>query len=88
MHFEGLNLQALIVFLVAAGVAVPLLRRFQISPVLGFLITGLIIGPYGLARFDDDIPFLKYFVIGEIEGVQALAELGVVFLLFLIGFSY
>mgnify|MGYP001166739206 FL=1 len=85
MHFEGLNLQALIVFLVAAGVAVPLLRRFQISPVLGFLITGLIIGPYGLARFDQDIPFVKYFVIGELEGVQALAELGVVFLLFLIG---
>ncbi len=85
MHFDGLNLQAVMVFLVAAGVAVPLLHRFKVSPVLGFLIVGLIIGPHGLARFSDSLTILQYIVISDLEGVQALAELGVVFLLFMIG---
>ena len=83
LHFEGLNLRV-DCFSLAAGVAVPLPDVFRSVP-FWFSDNGLDHRPYGLARFDDDIPFLKYFVIGEIEGVQALAELGVVFLLFLIG---
>jgi len=85
VHFEGLNLQAVIVFLVAAGVVVPLLKRSRISPVLGFLVVGLVIGPHGLARFTDTFPFISHLVIADLEGVRALAELGVIFLLFMIG---
>ena len=43
----------LVVFLAAAGVVVPLFNRFKISPVLGFLAAGVLLGPYGLARFAD-----------------------------------
>lgn len=85
MHSEALNLREVIVFLVAAGVVVPLFNRLRVSPVLGFLLVGLVIGPFGLARFTDTLPWLHYVVIDEPEGVSALAELGVVFLLFMIG---
>ncbi len=85
MDIETLNLREVIVFLVAAGVVVPLVHRLRISPVLGFLLVGLVIGPHGLARFADMAPWLDYAMIGDQEGVRALAELGVVFLLFMIG---
>ena len=85
MHSGSLNLQEVIVFLVAAGVVVPLVRRLGISPVLGFLAVGFAIGPFGLARFIDELPWLAPAVISDPEGVRALAELGVVFLLFMIG---
>jgi monovalent cation:proton antiporter-2 (CPA2) family protein len=85
VHIETLNLREVIVFLVAAGVVVPLIHRLKISPVLGFLVVGLVIGPHGLVRFADTLPWLSYAAIADLEGVRALAELGVVFLLFMIG---
>jgi len=85
VNIEALELHGAMVFLVAAGVVVPLVRRLAISPVLGFLVIGLAIGPYGLGRFVDRLPWLGYAVISDLEGVRALAELGVVFLLFMIG---
>ena len=40
----------LVVFLAAAGVMVPLVNRLKISPILGFLAAGVLLGPAGLAR--------------------------------------
>ena len=85
MHAETLDLREVIVFLVAAGIVVPLVRRLRVSPVLGFLVVGLTIGPHGVARFADAFPWLRYVVIPDLAGVRPLAELGVVFLLFTIG---
>jgi CPA2 family monovalent cation:H+ antiporter-2 len=85
VHVEALNLREVIVFLVAAGVVVPLVSRLRISPVFGFLVVGLVIGPYGIARFADTLPWVRYAVITDLKGVRPLAELGVVFLLFTIG---
>jgi len=85
IHVEALNLREVMVFLAAAGVLVPLARRLKISPVLGFLLIGVLIGPFGLARFSDFIPWIHYVVIDDLEGVRAFAELGVIFLLFMIG---
>lgn len=85
MHGEALNLREVIVFLFAAGIVVPLVGRLRISPVFGFLAVGLVIGPHGLARFADTLPWLHYVLITDLEGVRLLAELGVVFLLFMIG---
>lgn len=79
------HLREIVLFLIAAGIVVPLFHRFRISPVLGYLIVGGIIGPYGLGLFVDDMGWLSYLVIGDIHGVQALAELGVIFLMFMIG---
>ncbi len=85
MQVEALNLREVVVYLAAAGVIVPLARRLSISPVFGFLVVGIVIGPHGLARFSDALPWLTYAVITDLAGVRLLAELGVVFLLFMIG---
>lgn len=85
MSIETLNLREVIVFLVAAGVVVPLVQRLKISPVLSFLAVGLVIGPHGLVRFAETLPWLSYATIADLEGVRTLAELGVMFLLFMIG---
>lgn len=74
-----------VIFLIAAGVVVPVFHRLKVSPVLGYLLIGAIIGPYGLGLLADDVPWLSYAVIADLEGVQTLAELGVIFLLFMIG---
>jgi CPA2 family monovalent cation:H+ antiporter-2 len=82
---EALILHDAVVFLVVAGILIPVVKRFRISPVLGFLLAGLAIGPHGLARFADRWPWLEAVLITDVAGVRALAELGVVFLLFMIG---
>jgi glutathione-regulated potassium-efflux system protein KefB len=64
------------VFLAAAAIAAPLAKRLQISSVLGYLIAGVLIGPYGLGRVYSLYP---------VESILNIAELGVVLLLFLIG---
>ena len=85
MHQHAALIQDVIIFLIAAGFLVPIMQRLTISPVLGFIVTGLVIGPYGLGRFTDTVPWLSYVVITDAEGVRTFAELGVVFLLFMIG---
>jgi monovalent cation:proton antiporter-2 (CPA2) family protein len=61
------------VLLAAAVVAVPIFRHFDLSAVLGYLVAGVLIGPWGLRLFTD------------VEGILHFAELGVVLLLFVIG---
>lgn len=61
------------IFLAAALIAVPLFRRAGFGAVLGYLAAGVIIGPQALG------------MIGNVEEVMRVAEIGVVFLLFVIG---
>ncbi|MEM8664371.1 MAG: cation:proton antiporter, partial [Pseudomonadota bacterium] len=80
-------LKEALIFLVAAGVLVPVLQRIGFNPILGYLVAGLAVGPFGIATLTDTVlgvP-LSTFAITEQEGVAHVAELGVVFLLFLIG---
>ena len=74
-----------VLFLATAGVVVPLFHRLRVSPVLGFLGAGALIGPFGLGRFAADYPWLGWFTITEREQITHIAEFGVVFLLFTIG---
>lgn len=85
MHPEIPYLRETIIFLVAAGLVVPLFRRAGISAVLGFLFVGLVIGPFGVGRLVGETPVLELMVIADVEGVSRFAELGVIFLLFTIG---
>ncbi|WP_188055926.1 cation:proton antiporter [Sphingosinithalassobacter sp. CS137] len=85
MHADFPLLKEIILFLVAAGLVMPLTQRARISPVLGFLCVGLLIGPYGLGRLTDSWPALELLVINDPAGVATVGELGVVFLLFMIG---
>jgi CPA2 family monovalent cation:H+ antiporter-2 len=74
-----------LVFLATAGIAVPLFRRLRISPVLGFLAAGVLLGPWGLGAAATYFPWLKLFTLGDVEEIAPIAEFGVVFLLFMIG---
>ncbi|HUG63389.1 MAG TPA: cation:proton antiporter [Methylomirabilota bacterium] len=85
MHTETLAYSELMVFLVAAGLVVPIAQRFRVSPVLGFLLIGVLIGPYGLGRLALDYPLLSLATIDDEAGVHTLGEFGVTLLLFVIG---
>lgn len=84
-HGGGGEYRDLVVFLAAAGVIVPLFNRLKISPVLGFLAAGVLLGPDGLARFDDQAAWLGWLTISDASQIRSLSELGVAFLLFMIG---
>jgi len=75
----------LVVFLAAAGVVVPLFSRLKISPVLGFLAAGVLLGPSGLGQLSGSLPWLSWFTIEDPTQIAQLSELGVAFLLFMIG---
>ena len=74
-----------LVVLGTAGIVVPLVRRFGFSPVLGYLGAGAILGPLALGSFKDEVPFLRWVTVIDAQNVSDFADLGVVFLLFLIG---
>ncbi len=75
----------LVLFLGTAGVVVPLFSRLKISPVLGFLGAGALLGPFGLARFIGDFNWIRWITFPSKDEISHLAEFGVVFLLFTIG---
>ena len=74
-----------LVFLGTAAIVVPLFRRLKISPVIGFLGAGILLGPAALGKFGDISPVLKALTFSEVDEMKLFAELGVVFLLFMIG---
>jgi monovalent cation:H+ antiporter-2, CPA2 family len=74
-----------LVVLGTAGILIPMVSRLGISPTLGYLVAGAVLGPLGLGSFIRDYPWLYWFTVGEARNVEGIAELGVVFLLFLIG---
>src|SRR5438046_647973 len=74
-----------IIFLVTAGVVVPLFHRLRISPVLGFIGAGALLGPFGLGRLADTMHWIGFVTIGNREQISHLAEFGVIFLMFMIG---
>ncbi|MFV0664648.1 cation:proton antiporter [Denitromonas sp.] len=83
---EGLpHLRELILFLCLSGVLIPLLQRRSINPVLGFLAVGTLVGPYGLGRLVEHWPWLATVTFARVEDVAVFAELGVIFLMFMIG---
>lgn len=84
-HGGGGEYKDLVVFLAAAGVIVPLFNRLKISPVLGFLAAGVLLGPDGLARLADHASWLSWLTISDATQIRSLSELGVAFLLFMIG---
>ena len=72
MHEQG-NLELILIFLLSAVIAVPLFRRLGLGAVLGYLVAGAAMGPYG------------FKVVKHVESTMAVSELGVVMLLFVIG---
>jgi len=78
-------LREILLFLSLAGILIPLLQRLRINQVLGFLAAGTLFGPFGLGRLAQDVPVLAWLTFPNNEDVAMLAELGVLFLMFMIG---
>ncbi len=83
LHSTGLSDS--LVILGAAGIVIPTFARFRISPVIGFILVGLAVGPSGLGSMVAQYPWLYHFTISEPEAIAPFAELGVILLLFSIG---
>ena len=75
---------ALIVLGTAAVVA-PVVHRLKISPVLGFLVVGAALGPFGLGRLADYSRAIDWLTVTGERQIAFIADLGIVFLLFFIG---
>ena len=74
MEYEVLK--SLVVILIASAVVVFLLHKFKIPSLVGFIIAGVIIGPYGLE------------IVKDTHAIEMLAEIGVILLLFTIGIEF
>jgi CPA2 family monovalent cation:H+ antiporter-2 len=87
MGHEGQEvlIKDVLVFLLAAGLVVPLLRAFRLPAVVCFILAGIALGPSGFSAFSDQVPLLEYLTISDPEAAAPFAELGVLFLLFLLG---
>ncbi|SIR15336.1 Kef-type potassium/proton antiporter, CPA2 family [Aeromonas sp. RU39B] len=70
---HGSMLQDALIYLAAAVIGVPLAKRLGLGSVLGYLLAGILIGPYLLG------------LVGEQKDVMHFAEFGVVLMLFLVG---
>ncbi len=74
-----------LVILGAAGIVIPVFARFRITPIIGFILIGVLVGPFGLGSLVERIPWLYYVTISEPERLTPFADFGIVLLLFAIG---
>ncbi|MEQ9314508.1 MAG: cation:proton antiporter [Henriciella sp.] len=82
---QAIFLKDVLVFLFAAGVIVPAFRALRLPAVAGFLIAGIALGPHGLGTFEHLWEPLQFITVSEPEAAAPFAELGILFLLFLLG---
>ncbi len=75
---------ALIVLGTAAIVA-PVVHRLKVSPILGFLVVGALLGPHGLGQLADYSRAIDWLTVTGEKQIAFIADLGIVFLLFFIG---
>jgi len=74
-----------LVILGTAGIVIPLFARFRITPVIGFILVGMLAGPQGLGTLTDRFPWLYHVTISNPRSIEPFAEFGIVLLLFSIG---
>ncbi len=64
---------------------IPLFHRLRLSPVLGFMLVGVAVGPFGLAMLADEMPLLGAITLNRPETIVPIAELGISMMMFMIG---
>ena len=85
---DAFVIKDLLVFLFAGGVLVPLLRIGRVPAIVGFVLAGMVLGPYGLGTLASTWPWLGVVTISDPAAAAPFAELGVLFLLFLLGLEF
>jgi monovalent cation:H+ antiporter-2, CPA2 family len=74
-----------LVILGAAGLVMPAFARFNISPVIGFILVGLLVGPHALGGLVNAQPWLYHFTISDPDAIKPFADFGIILLLFSCG---
>lgn len=74
-----------LVVLGAAGIVIPAFARMRITPVIGFILVGVITGPFALGALTPHYPWLHYLSISDAHRIEPFAELGIILLLFSAG---
>ncbi|MAK62555.1 MAG: portal protein [Ponticaulis sp.] len=87
-HGNEIMIKDTLVFLFAAGVAVPIFRFIRLPAIVGFMISGIALGPFALGALSEQFPILEYISISDPAAAAPFAELGVLFLLFLLGLEF
>jgi len=84
-EFQTSGLSDALVILGAAGIVIPAFARMRISPVIGFILVGVLVGPAGLGSMTARMPWLNYVAISNPHAIEPFAEFGIILLLFAIG---
>lgn len=74
-----------LVILGAAGIVIPAFARLKVTPVIGFILVGIITGPFALGAIARGHPWLHLFSISEPHRIEPMADLGIILLLFSAG---
>mgnify|MGYP006200838917 CR=1 FL=1 len=74
-----------LVILGAAGIVIPVFARFRITPIIGFILIGVAVGPFGLGSLVARVPWIEHITITNPEVLTPFADFGIVLLLFAIG---
>lgn len=81
----GTGLSDTLTILGAAGIVIPAFARLKVSPVIGFIIVGIIAGPHALGALAARHAWLHMVSISDPHGIEPFAELGIILLLFSAG---
>ncbi len=84
-NFATSGLSDALIILGAAGIVIPAFARLRVSPVIGFILVGALVGPVGLGALAGDYEWLNYVTITNTEAIAPFAEFGIILLLFSIG---
>lgn len=84
-HFAGSGFSDALTILLAAGIVIPAFARLKVTPVIGFILVGIIAGPFALGALSQAHPWLATFSISNPAGIEPFAELGIIFLMFAAG---
>src|SRR5206468_12387217 len=84
-EFGGDGLKDVLVILGAAGIVIPAFARLRISPVIGFILVGVIAGPHVLGALSGTHRWLQALSISDPASIEPFAEFGIILLLFSAG---
>lgn len=74
-----------LVILGSAGIVIPVFARFRITPIIGFILIGVLVGPFGLGAMVGQYEWLYWITISDPDRLTPFADFGIILLLFAIG---